>query len=331
MKTLIDNQGNVSFGIIENPIDMVNYKDYPLKTPMGTPIPFWIRHFLFHQFFFVGLSGPEYIAGLAVVDLKYITNGFFYIYDRNRKKLFEKKALQPPFKKYAHIVTTPEQVSAHFSSKQLNIQIEKHHVSCHTKDIGLEIDLDTSSTKPLRLCSRAGYNGWVYTQKTTPVSCNGKLNFGGQSTTVSSPQYMALMDWTAGYMRRETFWNWAAITSVLPDGRSLGLNLSCGVNETSFTENGFWINGHFTKVDTVSFEYNRDDLFQPWKIRSFDNKVNLTFRAETHRTEKINAVLIASRFTQLIGIFEGSLTTDTSETSFLSNCVGWTEDHFAKW
>lgn len=111
-------------------------------------------------------------------------------------------------------------------------------------------------------------------------------------------------------MRRQTCWNWAATASSLDDGRSLGLNLSCGVNETSFTENAFWVGGIMTKVDLVDFDYDPDDLSAPWHIRSGDRKVDLVFYPEAQREEKINAFFLASRFTQMLGIFEGTLKTD---------------------
>jgi hypothetical protein len=142
---------------------------------------------------------------------------------------------------------------------------------------------------------------------------------------------MALMDWTCGYMRRKTCWNWAASAATLPDGRSFGLNLSCGVNETSFTENAFWIDGAMTKVDTVNYLFEAHDLMKPWIITSFDKKIDLTFCPEASRGEKINTGFVASRFNQLIGMFEGTLTTDSGEMIQIKRCPGFTEDHYAKW
>ncbi len=109
------------------------------------------------------------------------------------------------------------------------------------------------------------------------------------------------------------------------------MNLSCGVNETSFTENAFWLDGVMTKVDTVDFIFDRGDLYNPWHVVSFDGKVDLTFMPERSRGEKINAGFIASRFMQLVGIFEGTLRTDSGETIQIKGCPGFTEDHYAKW
>jgi hypothetical protein len=328
MGTLIDDQGRIRWGIYDEPIERVNYLDYDLQTPMGLRLPKFLKRLLVNQFHFIGIMGPDIIGGLAVVDLKYLANGFFYLYDRRSKHMYESKALAVSG---VNIRPTPEQPQSSFSWGSLKVSINSSHVSAKGKKISLDLDLDASGTKPLRICTRAGYRGWVYTQKTSPVHLRGSVNVPDRQIEVSSPATMALMDWTCGYMRRKTCWNWAASAASLPDGRSLGLNLSCGVNETSFTENAFWINGEMTKVDTVNYIFDAHDLMKPWIITSFDKKVNLAFHPEASRGEKINTGFAASRFTQLIGMFEGSLTTDSGEIIQIKNCPGFAEDHYAKW
>lgn len=43
-------------------------------------------------------------------------------------------------------------------------------------------------------------------------------------------------DYSAGYMRPETWWNWAFVSGSV-DGKAIWSNVSCGVNETSYSEN----------------------------------------------------------------------------------------------
>ena len=328
METLINAQGRIDWGIYDEPVKNVNYLDYDLQTPMGLKIPRPLKRILANQFHFVGIMGPDIIGGLAVVDLKFLANGFFYLYDRQAKRIYEAKALAVSG---VSIRPTPEQPLSSFSSGGLKINIDSSQVSAKGKKISLQLDLDAHSTKPLRICTRAGYRGWVYTQKTSPVGVRGSARIGDRQIEISSPSTQALTDWTCGYMRRRTCWNWAASAFTLPDGRSLGLNLSCGVNETSFTENAFWIDGAMTKVDTVNYVFDKHDLMKPWLIASFDKKVDLTFNPEASRSEKINAGFVASRFTQLIGMFEGVLKTDNGEVIRIKDCPGFAEDHYAKW
>ena len=77
MNYLINDQGLIDFGLFETGIDVINYKDYRLQTPLGLPIPGFMKNLKLNQFHFFGLMGPEVMLGMAVVDLKLLTNGFF--------------------------------------------------------------------------------------------------------------------------------------------------------------------------------------------------------------------------------------------------------------
>jgi len=138
-------------------------------------------------------------------------------------------------------------------------------------------------------------------------------------------------DWSAGYMRRETYWNWACLAGRLRNGKRIGLNVSCGVNETSFTENCFWINGRLYKLDMVHFEYDRSNIFSPWWIRSNDGKLDLEFHPSGKHSETINAFIVASNFHQLFGRFYGKVKLSRWRSAKINGLYGYTEDHYAKW
>jgi hypothetical protein len=330
MEKLVDEKGSVRWGFYPEPVKRVNYEDYPIETPTGIRYPRLLRKFLANQFHFIGIVGPEFIAGIGVVDLKYLSNGFFYLYDRSTGKITETKSLSV-LPSSSSIDPFPESPRSTFKAGSLGIEIRRESLHAAGKGIALDIAFDQGQASPLRICTRAGYRGWVFTQKTSPIRVKGSVTVGGRQHDLSSPSYWALSDWTCGHMRRETCWNWAATSFSLGDGRPLGMNLSCGVNETSFTENAFWVNGTMTKVDTVDFSFDNADLMKPWRITSADRKVDLSFRPEAQRGERINALLIASRFTQLFGVFEGTLVSDDGEVVRLDGCPGFAEDHFARW
>ncbi len=330
MEKLVDEKGLIQWGIYSDPVGRVNYEDYRLETPLGLKVPAALRKFLANQFHFMGVIGPDIIVGIGVVDLKYLSNAFFYVFDRKTGTITESKKLVP-LSGSISIDPFPERPRSVFSGKGLTIEITAETLKAMGKGIALDIAMDSSAAKPLRICTRAGYRRWVYTQKTSPLSIKGSLRINGVTKVLSSPDYLALSDWTCGFMRRETCWNWAATACTLADNRSLGMNLSCGVNETSFTENAFWINGHMNKVDTVNFIFDNDRLNSPWHILSADKKVDLMFKPEASRGENVNAFLIKSKFTQLFGTFEGKLITKHGEVIAIDACPGFAEDHFARW
>lgn len=330
MTRLVKDDGFIKPGIIKEAITCVNYRDYKLETPMGRPLPGVLKNIRFNQFHFIGVMGPEVMVGLAVVDLKLIASGFFYVFDRIKNVIIESGKLQP-FGRNVSIGLNPDTPASFFHANGLHIKINDNRVMVRAKEMALELKLDVNRVNPLRLCTRTGYRGWVYTQKTTPLPLKGSLEYNGEKKELHSPDYMGVSDWTAGFMRRHTFWNWASTASVIEDGRSLGLNLSMGVNETGFTENAFWIDNVMTKVDLVNFVFDQNDLLSPWQIRSSDRRVHLDFFPENHRKEKIQAGFLASRFTQVLGVFSGYLVAENGEKIRVENCPGWTEDHYAKW
>ena len=85
------------------------------------------------------------------------------------------------------------------------------------------------------------------------------------------------------------------------------------------------------KLHSVDFVFDKNDIRNPWRMTSLDKKVDLVFYPESQRGEKINVLFIASRFTQLIGKFEGRVVSEAGETVTLRGCPGWTEDYYAKW
>ena len=76
MKNLVNKEGFIEYGIYEEPIDCINYKNFNLRTPSGLPVPGFLKKFKFNMFNFAGIAGSDIMAGLAVVDLKYNHSNF---------------------------------------------------------------------------------------------------------------------------------------------------------------------------------------------------------------------------------------------------------------
>lgn len=329
MDCLIDKNGKINFGLIAEPVDRINVEDFPLRTPMGRPRSRLLKRMLFKQFSFVGVDCPEIMAGLAVVDLKYAANAFFYVFDKSTRILDETKKTTAPWA--SSIIPSPDKGAAVFKASGLYIRIGGGRVVARCRDAEIDATLLFDRARPLRICTRTGYSGWTYTQKTAPIPVSGFLRVKGRTCRLSSDICMAITDWTAGYFRRNTYWYWAAAATVLPDGRRFGMNFSCGVNETEATENVFWIDGLQVKVDNVKFQYNPEKWEDEWHIMSADGKVELTFTPVSFRKEHLNFRVVASRFTQFMGLFSGRLKDPAVGDVLLEKCPGWAEDHFARW
>lgn len=328
MDTLIREDGTLPYGYHHRPVGKLNFLDFNLRSAFGRRRSFLYKRFKFNRFNFVGFMSDTFMAGVAVVDLGLIKNGFAYHLDRTTGVLTETSVLTP-FK--ASIRATPDAPLSRIKTSDLDLTISKDGVACHTDRLSIEAAFTAPHPAPLRVVSRTGYRGWTYTDKRSPVEVNGTLTVDGTQTEIASPRVLALTDWSAGYMRRNTFWSWASSAAVLADGRSFGMNLAAGVNETGFTENMVWIDGTPTHIGPVHFDYKQDNTTAPWRITSMDGIIDLAFTPEGHREEKVNALVMGSLFTQLCGRFTGTVTPPGGSPVTVTDAPGFCEDHFAKW
>jgi hypothetical protein len=70
---------------------------------------------------------------------------------------------------------------------------------------------------------------------------------------------------------------------------------------------------------------------RPWRLRSSDRRLDLTFVPEGMHVERLNALLLATNFHQLFGRFSGTLITAEGERVPVERMLGFCEDHYAKW
>lgn len=334
---LINEDGQPSFGLFPDGINDINHMDYDLRNNMDRKLGQFSKYLKFNQFQFVGITSPELIVGIAIVDLKFASNCFVYAYEPKTNR-FEEFSFIQPLAINTKIGLLPNNSDATFQQGQNKISISATEmprlrtVSVSLKS-GFKVDVvidESTNFNPLAVCARAGYTGWVYTQKATALICSGSVQWGDKKYDIESIGALACVDWSAGYMRRETSWNWASLSCKLPDDRRLGFNLAAGVNETGFTENGLWLDGKLHKVDMVDFQFNRFDSKQVWVLRSNDNIINLSFEPAGQRKEKMNLIFAASNFTQHFGQFYGDIIIN-DETIHLDDAWGFVEDHYAKW
>ncbi|MDO3722995.1 DUF2804 domain-containing protein [Marinobacter sp. chi1] len=333
VEKLIDECGKITPGLLKGAVEEINFQDYDLRTVMDRPRSRWARRWRFNQFQFVSVMGADWVFGIAIVDLKLVANGFFYLYDFSTGTLHEQSFLAP-LARGVEIDPLPERGAAIFANAKVNMSImpdvDGRHIQVKAPG-NIQVDLTLrQDSDPLRLVSPAGYNGWVFTRKSAGLAVDGEVRWG-QEVWRTDEATRGSVDWSCGFMRRETAWNWACMAGQLPDGRSIGLNLAAGVNETGVTENALWLDGRCVKLGIACFDFDRYHPEQPWRVTTDDGRVDLTFQPGGVRKEKLNAVVLASNFRQFIGTFEGQMTGDDGECIAIRGMRGLMEDHYARW
>ncbi|HEX4878652.1 MAG TPA: DUF2804 domain-containing protein, partial [Limnobacter sp.] len=193
------------------------------------------------------------------------------------------------------------------------------------------VKLHSKATSLLAVNTPIANTGFAYAQKTSGCPVEGAIELNGQSHTINPEHDGCYHDWTAGYLRRETFWNWACATGVNAAAQRVSVNVARGVNETSAHENVVWLNGQSFDLPLVLFDYDRDDVSKPWRVYSPCSAVDMRFTPEGSVHDHRNLWILASRFNQCFGRFSGQVRLPDGQQVQVDGLRGWCEDHYAKW
>lgn len=335
---LITPDGQPQYGRFQKPFSEINYRDFDYCNNMDKPANWLQKHFHFNQFHFIGIHSKDFTLACAIANVRYVANAFVYLFDHGSAEMQQRSYLQP-LGLGCRQSNRPFAGASRFSKGNARFEIlgrskpNRYNLSLIVdKDISIDVDIsEPPAFEATAVCTRTGYNGWAYTQKHNTLTVEGSINWGQRSIAVEKDSCLASSDWSCGYMRRETAWNWASISAFLPDQTRLGLNLACGVNETSFTENTLWIDGKAHCLEPALFEFNRKNRMEPWQITNRNRQVELTFVPEARHEEKVNAYLVASNFSQIPGRYYGTIRDNDGHKYQLDGIYGLAEDHYAKW
>lgn len=327
---LIDAQGAPTFGCFDAIPMTLGSEHFDYRNGMDNKASRLAKHFHFKQFQFVSVFTERYVIGIALADIRYLTTGFCYLYDRDHNRLIENSWLRPlGFSSQMSTSSYQGQSSIAGGALKFEFHQGQWRICVNCQSLVCELRLTPANNSlPLALCTPTGYSGWTYTQKHNALKVNGSLQVNGYQVDLRNA--LAGYDFSAGYMRRETSWRWASISAACGEV-SLGLNLAAGVNETGGSENTLWVDGQRDLLGAAQFHFKRDDLESPWKITSQDGRINLTFEPLNLRCEKLNLGVLKSNFRQFIGNFSGEITGSDGTVHRLDQIIGLTEDHFAKW
>ncbi|MBB2494949.1 DUF2804 domain-containing protein [Aquipseudomonas ullengensis] len=338
MERLIQANGQPHYGIFSSAPGEVNYRDFDFRSPMGRRLGALAKWRRFHQFQYFGLISDELIGGCALANLSLLGVGFVYLFHPASGRMIEHQ-FRMPLGLGTDFSQQPNAGVCELRSGRNLLRLENDAATREKRLLveladGTRIEASFSEAQPafqpMCVCTPTAVNGWVYAQKVAGVRCTGQVRSTLGDFDLAQLGAFAHHDWSAGYMRPETHWNWACLSGAVGEVR-VGLNLSCGVNETSFSENCYWLDGELLPVSGVHFQFDRDQPLQPWSIRSSDGQVELRFVGEGLHRERLNLGVLASNFKQVFGRFEGILRPPGREAVRIEQLWGFVEDQYVKW
>jgi hypothetical protein len=339
---LVGADGKPALGIFADAVDRINAGDCDLRTPMNKKASAYARYFGYKRFQYFGVISEQLIFGCALVDLRYLCMAFIYLY-RPSDGAMRQWRIKTPLALGMTLSDSPVRGHSAFSFGAMKIAMEYDDTVAefsHCKrlrvDIGSELGIDAELCEPpsyprLALCTPIAGNGWVYAQKTAGVAVRGRLQSELGNFDLQHIGAFGHHDFSAGYMRRDTFWNWACLSGVTKAGQRLGLNVSWGVNESGWSENCLWLDDVRHALPQVQFQFDRDDEKSLWRITSSDGEVALRFEPAGCFREDIDAWVLASRFRQFFGSFSGRLMTAGGHCIVVENMRGFVEDQYSRW
>ncbi len=339
MRSLCDERGEVRFGRFDEVVEEIDYGRCRLIDEYDHPVGRWRRHFGFKQFEFVGGLSEYIVFGCALVNIRYAGSAFVYAYWPERQFL-EEFSFVRPLAWGMQMDQRPEDGRAHFISGGTTIRLEpgsRPHSRRLFAEVPARLRIDAEwdevdpPTAPLRLCTRAGAAGWVFARKTAGQRVRGTLQTGSGEVDLERAGTLGHRDWSAGYMRRETHWLWGCLAAPAESGEVVGLNIACGVNETSFTENCFWADGERENIGLVHFDFDRANLMRPWQMSSADGRCRLNFVPEACHRERMRLGFLGLNFYQIIGRYTGELVRACGRALRLERRLGYAEWQYAKW
>lgn len=287
---------------------------------------------------FVGLATEEVFISCVLVDVAYAGSAFLCVVDlKNGNVIKDVSFIGMP--KLNLLVNDRAGEGAIASFKQPGSKIEIKRAigsSSYTLDIKLKnfeisANLETSGApESLVGIGKQNEGKFAVTQKTNLMPTKGQMKLG--NTQWSLDGGLGSLDYSSGIYPRIVQWDWGFAQGRIQDGTAIGFNLAKGNNLGGQLDNVLWINGQLYPLKSADFVFEKNNLMQPWKVRTEDGLIDLTFSPKGAHKESMNLVIIKSQLSQIFGLYDGIIRDPISHKELtISNLPGICENQYAKW
>lgn len=318
---LLDEQGQPRFGRYQGQIGQLDWQRMPLSRWQRILRP--LRH---KRWQYLALTHPDYIIGLAVVDVGWTGAAFAYLFDRRAARLLADVSAESFPRHQAH-VSDHAFGAARYDSPKLRICFGRQDgylaVTVTSAQLQLAAHISVSQQTPVLAAIAPGDWRAHSTHKSGALEVSGFADCQGQRFSLDGA--IASLDYSNGLLARQTAWRWASAHRA-----GLGFNLQQGYMGDG--ENALWMDRQLFPLAGVTFDYDPAQPLRPWQIHSDDGLLALQFTPEGLRSKNQNLLIASSRYIQVIGRFDGHISHPVSQAvHIVQNLAGVTEDHFARW
>jgi hypothetical protein len=290
---------------------------------------------------YYGITTPTHFFSFTVSDVGYLASIFAYVIEF-ATGIYHEETLTIPLAKGVSLPRNSTEGESIFNNGKVLLKFsvagETRKISVNWPDFfngslkaEVEMSLPASHESMLIVIPIKGKR-FYFNRKVNCIPVNGWVEFQGQRFLLQPKTCLANLDWGRGVWDYDSFWVWASASGFLPDKRSVGLNLGYGFGDTSeATENAVIVDGRLHKLAQVDFSYDNKNFKAPWRMKSPEGRLDLTFTPFFERVARLDLKLLASEVHQLFGRYNGTAVLDSGEKIKIENLIGWAEEHHAKW
>lgn len=324
--TVLDDKGNPRFGVHRGTPPSIDYAG--LSAPYSrNRISSFLRH---KRWTYVFVATDDVIVVSAIANAGPTGTGFLMATDRATGEVLADVSRagaagpligvndEPTDGHRAHYVLPGTFMTIRGDEAELRMRATFHrfgklpilHDPWIDLDVRLCTDIHDGATTVMEL--RGDSPLVSSTAKNAALTARGQLTIRRDGLTLDYDlsEGFGGFDHTNGFLPRHTAWRWAFLTGMLPDGRTLGVNLTSGFTglDDRSEENTCWLGGTLHRLDPAArISFDRDDPMRPWRIFTADRTVDMDFVPLAVHRESRNLGAVRSRFIQPTGHFSGTL------------------------
>lgn len=290
-----------------------------------------------------GVIHPRHYFGMVIFDAKFLSVSFVYHFDREGGGMQEHSRQAPGGR--ARLAETMWRGECSFSARGYSLSFENrledgyHRVrvsaaqTAKLPSIDGEFRMleDISRYQPLVVVSPFSPNRPLYTHKAAcPVE--GRMNVGGEEIELDPSRDVCLLDEQKAFYPYRSFWRWLCFGGFEPGGRLIAANLCHNIiaDDEEYSENCYWVDGRIHLTGAARFGYSEADMLGPWFVNTTDGLIDVDFRPQGERAERIKVGPILSDFHQPFGLFRGRLGEGEGEVR-VEDLFGLCEQHVTRY
>ena len=198
------------------------------------------------------------MLALAVIDVGYLSSGICAVFDRgSRRLLVDENPVLPPI--CSQVAEEPaDGMSARLFGPRIRARLQRvaGRVSIQARWAHADVDLLLDATRappPITAIAPVGPPGrFDFTHKTVLLPAEGEVRAGNVRFPVHGQ--FAGLDYTHGYLARETAWRWA-FACGRAGGHLIAFNFSEGFLQGE-GENAVWMDGEPHATGPVRFSFD---------------------------------------------------------------------------